>query len=111
MRRICAAALFLCLASALDMIIQLERLQDGSRRVTSITEVGRMESEVITLSELFKFKVDHVQPDRTVVGSLHSTGLRPTFLDKFERHGIALPLSLFTNGRAPMPEFTRGVEA
>jgi pilus assembly protein CpaF len=98
-------------ASALDLIIHLERLQDGSRRVTSITEVGRMESEVITLSELFKFKVDHVQPDRTVVGALHATGLRPTFLDKFERHGIALPLSLFTNGRSPMPEFARGAEA
>ena len=78
-------------ASALDLIIQLERLQDGSRRVTSITEVGRMESDVITLSELFRFKVDAVQPDGTVVGSLRSTGLRPTFLDKFERRGITLP--------------------
>ena len=56
-------------ASALDLIIQLERLQDGSRRVTSITEVGRMESDVITLSELFKFKVDGSQPDGTVVGA------------------------------------------
>ena len=45
-------------ASALDLIIHLERMQDGSRRVTAITEVGRMESDVITLSELFKFKVD-----------------------------------------------------
>jgi pilus assembly protein CpaF len=98
-------------ASALDLIIHLERLQDGSRRVTSITEVGRMESEVITLSELFKFKVEQVQPDRTVVGGLHSTGLRPTFLDKFERHGIHLPLSLFANGRMPVAEFARGSEA
>jgi pilus assembly protein CpaF len=97
-------------ASALDLIIHLERLQDGSRRVTSITEVGRMESEVITLSELFKFKVEQVQPDRTVVGGLHSTGLRPTFLDKFERHGIHLPLSLFANGRMPVAEFARGSE-
>src|SRR6476619_4831388 len=72
-------------ASALDLIIHLERLQDGSRRVTSITEVGRMESDVITLSELFKLNVDEVLPDRTVVAHLQSTGLRPTFLDKFER--------------------------
>jgi pilus assembly protein CpaF len=86
-------------ASALDMIIQLERLQDGSRRVTSITEVGRMESDVITLSELFKFSVDEVLPDRTVVGGLRGTGLRPSFLDKFERRGIALPNSLFGIGR------------
>jgi pilus assembly protein CpaF len=85
-------------ASALDLIIHLERLQDGSRRVTSITEVGRMESDVITLSELFKFEVDGVQPDRTVMGALRSTGLRPTFLHKFERHGVALPTQLFANG-------------
>jgi pilus assembly protein CpaF len=98
-------------ASALDLLIQLERLQDGSRRVTSITEVGRMESDVITLSELFKFRVDHVLPDRTVVGGLASTGLRPTFLDKFERRGISLPAQLFSNGRAAMPTPLRKVEA
>jgi pilus assembly protein CpaF len=97
-------------ASALDMIIQLERLQDGSRRVTSITEVGRMESDVITLSELFKFSVDEVQPDRTVIGGLRATGLRPSFLEKFERRGIMLPNSLFGRGR-PVPEFLRSVEA
>jgi pilus assembly protein CpaF len=88
-------------ASALDLIIHLERLQDGSRRVTAITEVGRMESDVVTLSELFRFTVDEVRSDRTVVGRLQSTGLRPSFLDKFERHGIQLPHSLFANGRAP----------
>jgi pilus assembly protein CpaF len=98
-------------ASALDLIIQLERLQDGTRKVTSITEVGRMESDVVTLSELFKFKVDDVQGDRTVIGSLRSTGLRPTFLDKFERHGIALPSQLFSNGRAATPDHLRSVEA
>src|SRR5204862_4801101 len=81
-------------ASALDLIIHLERLQDGSRRVTSITEVGRMESDVITLSELFRFHVDEVRPDRTVSGALRSTGLRPTFMSKFERHGVSLPAQL-----------------
>jgi pilus assembly protein CpaF len=98
-------------ASALDLIIHLERLQDGSRRVTSITEVGRMESEVITLSELFKFQVDELLPDRTVVGGLRSTGLRPSFLDKFERRGIALPNSMFGNGRVAVPDFLRSAEA
>jgi pilus assembly protein CpaF len=97
-------------ASALDMIIQLERLQDGSRRVTSITEVGRMESDIITLSELFKFCVDEVLPDRTVVGGLRGTGLRPSFVEKFERRGITLPNSLFGSAR-PLPEFLRSAEA
>jgi pilus assembly protein CpaF len=98
-------------ASALDLIIQLERLQDGTRKVTSITEVGRMESDVVTLSELFKFTVDEVQPDGTVVGSLRSTGLRPTFIDKFERRGISLPSQLFSDGRAMVPDYLRSVEA
>jgi pilus assembly protein CpaF len=98
-------------ASALDLMIQLERLQDGSRRVTSITEVGRMESDVITLSELFKFQVDEVLPDRTVVGGLRSTGLRPSFLDKFERRGIALPNSLFGMQRPDVAAFPRSASA
>ena len=86
------------ISSALELIIHLERLQDGSRRVTSITEVQRMESDVITLQELFAFKVDRVMPDRTVIGELRPTGLRPTFMSKFEKRGIALPINLFQNG-------------
>jgi pilus assembly protein CpaF len=83
-------------ASALDLIVHLERLEDGSRRVTAITEVQRMESDVITLQEIFDFKVDRITPDRTVLGSLRSTGLRPTFLHKFEKRGVSLPISLFS---------------
>jgi pilus assembly protein CpaF len=92
-------------ASALDMIIQLERLEDGSRRVVAITEVQRMESEVITLQELFEFKIEQVLPDRTVLGKLKPTGLRPNFAHKFLKRGIELPGSMFgANGREPMAE-------
>ena len=82
--------------SALDLLIHLERLHDGTRRIVAITEVQRMEGDVITLQDLFAFQVDGVTPDRqrTVVGSLEPTGLRPTFLDKFERRGIPIPPSL-----------------
>jgi pilus assembly protein CpaF len=83
------------ISSALDLIVHLERLDDGSRRVTSITEVQRMEADVITLQELFEFKVERITEERVVIGSLRSTGLRPTFLSKFEKHGIALPAGLF----------------
>ena len=58
-----------------------------------------MESDVITLSELFKFKIDGIQGDRTVVGGLRATGLRPTFVDKFERHGVELPSQVFGKPR------------
>jgi pilus assembly protein CpaF len=88
-------------ASALDLIVHLERLEDGSRRVTAITEVQRMESDVITLQEIFQFKVDHVTQERIVVGGLRSTGLRPTFLHKFEKRGISLPNSLFAGEGRP----------
>jgi pilus assembly protein CpaF len=97
-------------ASALDLIVHLERLEDGSRRVTAITEVLRMESDVITLQDLFTFKVDQVTSDRNIVGGLRSTGLRPTFLHKFEKRGIELPVSLFANGHHPAPEFPRATD-
>ena len=84
-------------ASALDLIIHLERLEDGTRRVTAVTEVQRMESDVITLQEVFAFKIEQVRPDRTVIGSLQPTGLRPTFLYKFEKRGITLPNDLFVS--------------
>ncbi|MDQ3857313.1 MAG: CpaF family protein [Actinomycetota bacterium] len=95
-------------ASALDLIVQLERLEDGSRRVTAITEVGRMESDVITLQDIFEFKVDEVTSDRVVVGSLRSTGLRPSFLHKFEKRGVSLPVSLFASQRPPLADVARG---
>ena len=85
-------------ASAIDLIIHLERLEDGSRRVAAITEVQRMESDVITLQDIFEFRVDHVTEDRAVVGSLRSTGLRPTFVHKFEKRGVSLPVTLFQSG-------------
>jgi pilus assembly protein CpaF len=88
-------------ASALDLIVHLERLEDGSRKVTAITEVQRMESEVITLQDIFEFKVSQVTSERVVIGTLNPTGLRPTFLYKFEKRGVSLPLSLFTKERQP----------
>ena len=91
-------------ASALDMIIQLERLEDGSRRVVAMTEVQRMESEIITLQDLYEFKIEQVMPDRTVLGKLEPTGLRPNFVHKFLKRGGDLPPSMFgANGAEPVP--------
>ncbi|MDX6642195.1 MAG: pilus assembly protein CpaF [Solirubrobacteraceae bacterium] len=83
------------IASALELIVHLERLHDGSRKVIAITEVQRMESDVITLQDLFRFHVDGFGSDRSVMGALKGTGLRPTFTDKFEKRGVELPASLF----------------
>jgi pilus assembly protein CpaF len=82
-------------ASALDLIVHLDRMEDGSRRVTAITEVQRMESDVITLQDIYEFKIDSIAPDRTITGSLRPTGLRPIFQAKFEKRGIELPTDIF----------------
>jgi pilus assembly protein CpaF len=94
-------------ASALDLIIHLERLEDGTRRVTAITEVQRMESDVITLQNIFEFRVERVTPERVVIGQLGATGLRPTFLFKFEKRGVSLPVDLFVQKTPAAGEFER----
>ena len=88
-------------AAALDLIVQLERLQDGSRRVTAITEVGRMESDVITMQDIFEFKVEEVTSDGRVVGALQHTGLRPAFLHEVREARRGVPRRIRKrNGRA-----------
>jgi pilus assembly protein CpaF len=86
------------ISSAIDLIVHLERLEDGSRRVTAITEVQRMEADVITLQDLFRFKIADVAGDGKVIGNLSCTGLRPALLHKFEKRGVDLPLTMFTSG-------------
>jgi pilus assembly protein CpaF len=76
------------LSSALDLIIHIERFGDGSRRVTSITEVQRMESDMITLQDLFEYQIDPEQGESA--GALRPSGLRPTTM-KFERRAVKLP--------------------
>jgi pilus assembly protein CpaF len=94
------------IASAIDLVIQLERVHDGSRKVTAITEVQRMESEVITLQELYSFKMDAVASDGSVVGALASTGLRPGFIEKFDKRGVKLP-SWLSGPTSPRAEHGR----
>jgi pilus assembly protein CpaF len=88
------------IAAALDLIIHLERMEDGSRRVTHVTEVQRMESDMITLQDIYEFKLDEITAEGKVVGKLRATGLRPIFAHKFAKHGIDLPTDIF---QAPPP--------
>lgn len=82
------------IASALDIVIQLERLRDGSRKVVSISEVEGMEGDVIVMSEVFKFEHSGYEDGR-VIGRLRPTGLRPRFSKQIEEEGIHLPPSVF----------------
>lgn len=81
-------------ASAVDMIVQLERLRDGSRRVVSITEVQGMEGDVITTADIFKFEQVGFEEGK-IIGRLRPTGIRPKFMDRIEQAGIHLPPSIF----------------
>jgi pilus assembly protein CpaF len=81
-------------ASALDLIVHLERLSDGTRRVVAITDVLRMEGDVITTQDLFTFEVGDVTSAGTVVGNLSWSGLHPAFCPKLERKGVKLPRGL-----------------
>ena len=95
-------------SSALDLIVHLERFEDGSRRVSQITEVQRMESDVITLQDLFEFKLESIAADRTITGGVRPTGLRPMFLHKFEKHGMELPAGIFGQTPTGLSDIVRG---
>jgi len=87
------------IASGIDLLIQVQRLQDGSRKVTHVTEVAGMEGDTITLQDIFLFKLDYVDEDGRVRGAMKPTGIRPGFAEKFAMVGIALPNNLFDSGR------------
>jgi pilus assembly protein CpaF len=83
------------IASAVNVIVQASRLSDGSRRVTSITEVTGMEGEVVTLQDIFVFEKRGLSPEGRVVGRFAATGIRPKFYEKLLSAGIRLSSELF----------------
>ncbi|MBI2332146.1 MAG: Flp pilus assembly complex ATPase component TadA [Chloroflexi bacterium] len=84
-------------ASAVDLICQQERMRDGTRKVTTVTEVSGMEGDVITMTDIFVFEQTGTENGR-IIGRLRPTGLRPKFMDKIESAGIHLPPSIFGIG-------------
>ena len=85
------------ITSAVDVICHQERMRDGTRKVTNITEVSGMEGEVITMTDIFVFEQTSIENGQ-IVGRLRPTGLRPKFMDKIEASGINLPPSIFGIG-------------
>jgi len=84
-------------ASAIDLIVQQERMRDGTRKVVTITEVSGMEGDIITMTDIFTFEQTGVEAGK-IIGRLRPTGLRPKFMDKIEAAGINLPPSIFGVG-------------
>ena len=82
-------------SSALDMIVQVSRLTDGTRKITSISEVVGMEGDIITLQDIFVFEKKGIDPQGRVLGHFRATGIRPKFAEKLEVAGIDLAEDLF----------------
>ena len=88
------------IASALNVVIQLERMGDGRRRMISVQEITGMESDVVTMQEIFRFHRISTDADGTILGEFRATGIRPKFVDELERRGVKLPPDLFNPNRA-----------
>lgn len=85
------------IAAAVDLIVQQQRMRDGSRRIISVSEVQGMEGDVVVLSEIFTFEQQGMEGGK-VIGRLKPTGIRPKFIDRIEEAGIHLPPNIFGAG-------------
>ena len=83
------------IASAVNLIVQASRLQDGSRRMVSITELTGMEGEVISMQEVFRFQRTGLEPDGKILGGFTATGVRSHYSDRFRQWGYNLPPEIF----------------
>jgi pilus assembly protein CpaF len=77
------------------MVIQVARLSDGTRRVTSISEITGMEGDTITMQEVFTYERKGVDKDGRVIGRFKPTGVRPRFAERLKTYGLQLPRSFF----------------
>ena len=83
------------IASAIHLVIQQARLNDGTRRVTSVQEITGMEGDTISMQEIFTFEREGIDADGRVIAQLVPTGLRPSFVDKLAADGIEFPEGVF----------------
>jgi pilus assembly protein CpaF len=87
------------IASALHVVVQIGRLSDGRRRLLSLSEIVGMEGEVVTMQEIFRFKMQGRDDNNQVIGHFEATGIRPKLLDELSAHGINLAPDLFRPDR------------
>ena len=95
------------ISSAIHIIIQISRLSDGSRKVQKIAEIVGMEGDTVSLQDIFIFEKLGIREDGKVIGTFHTTGIRPKFADRIETSGIKLPDAMFE----PNFEFEQKEEA
>lgn len=88
------------ISSAIDLVVQMERQEDGRRRMVSVQEINGMEGEVITMSEIFRFERQGVDNEGNVIGHYEATGVVPQRLDELVKRGMNLPFELFSNSQS-----------
>ena len=85
------------IASAVHMIVQQSRLDDGSRKIMNVTEVSGMQGDIITLQDIFYFKQKGMNKKGKIEGGFMATGFIPQFVENLERKGYKIPRGIFTN--------------
>jgi pilus assembly protein CpaF len=88
------------ISSAINLVVQLSRLSDGTRRITHISEIVGMEGEVITMHDIFTFIQRGIGANGRVIGQILPTSIRPLFVDRLERNGFSLPGDMFVSAGA-----------
>jgi pilus assembly protein CpaF len=88
------------IASAIRIVLQLQRLSDGTRRVVGISELTGMEGEVVQMQEIFKFVKKEVDKEGRIVGEYRATGVRPRFLEEISALGLRIPQDSFDPSKA-----------
>ncbi len=83
------------IAAAVNLIVQVSRLQDGSRRMVSITEITGMEGDVISMQEVFRYERLGIEPNGKIIGRFNATGVRSHYSDRFRQWGFELPASIY----------------
>jgi pilus assembly protein CpaF len=83
------------IASAIDVVVQVSRLSDGTRKVISLAEITGMEGDVVTMQDIFVFRKRGIRENGEVLGDFAPTGVRPKFAEKLLVSGIALPIAMF----------------
>jgi pilus assembly protein CpaF len=86
------------ISSAVHLVIQIARLPDGTRKVTTVSEITGMEGQVITMQDLYRFDQKGIDTEGVVVGEAHFTGIHPQFTEKFKLAGVQLPQDIFGQG-------------
>ncbi len=90
------------ISGAVNLIVQISRLSDGSRKILSITEVAGMQGDIVTLAEIFRFKETGYDKNRKIQGTFQATGTIPSFIQKLSDKGVVIPREIFANEPTPL---------